>query len=628
MCGIAGILNLDSAASPVRDDELRRMSATLVHRGPDDEGCHVAPQGTCGLGFRRLAIIDLETGGQPIANEDQSVWLVFNGEIYNFRELRAGLERAGHRFRSRGDSEVIVHLYEEHGERCFEHLAGMFAVALWDQRRRRLVLARDRFGKKPLVYAELDGRLYFASEAKAILAVNPRAARLDAQSLHRYLLFQYVPAPWSIYENFRKLPPGCRVEVAGGRVSEPRRYYDLLPRGHFEGSYRQALARLDALLHQAVEKRLVADVPLGAFLSGGVDSSVVVALMRELGAEPLRTFCVGFADPRYDETAYARMVARHVGSEHHEQVVTPAACEVVEKLAWYYDEPFGDSSAVATYYVARHARQWVTVALTGDAGDECFLGYDRYRAAALAGRFDRLPGRLRRALASAAWLLPHGRARSATNRAYRFLRALGSDGARRYLSWVNVFTPADLAAGYRTDFARQIDPAEPLEWFNTLYGADATASAAERANLADWRSYLPFDLLTKVDIASMACSLECRVPLLDHELVEFALSLPAEWRRGKRILKDWARGRVPDAVLERGKMGFGVPVGEWFRGELREMLTGNLLADEALCGQVFDSGWLRALIDRHLSGHANHAHMLWSLLMLECWWRRHGRPGR
>lgn len=625
MCGIAGILSLAPDA-PVDGALLPRMAAQLVHRGPDDEGVYVDPQRRCGLSFRRLSIIDLTGGHQPLSNEDRTVWLVFNGEIYNFRALRAALEGQGHRFATGTDGEVIVHLYEQYGDECPRHLAGMFAFALWDERAGRLLLARDRFGKKPLTYAVHDHRLYFASEAKAILTLPGIPRTLDPQSLHRYLLFQYVPAPHSIYVGFRKLEPAhCLAAAAGAPLrSTPQPYWRLEPRP-FSGSYADAQARLGELLRAAVRKRLIADVPLGAFLSGGIDSSIVVALMRELGVSPLRTFSIGFPDARYDETAHARQVARLFATEHHEHLVTPAAREILTTLAWHYDEPFADSSAIPTFYVSRWARAAVTVALTGDAGDECFGGYDRYRAVELAARLDALPAPVRRLMSRAGMALPRRRSRTMSHRLFRFLSALGDTPSRRYLSWVNIFPPEWLAVGYHDEFRAPLDFDEPLAWFDSLYQRGG-GSPANRAIRTDFDSYLPYDLLTKVDIASMACSLECRSPFLDHELVEFAAALPIHWRVGasgsKRILKDWASTRLPADILRRPKMGFGVPVGEWFRAELRDLVTGQLLSPASLCSRVFRADWLRELVHAHIAQRANHEHRLWALLMLELWGQR------
>lgn len=633
MCGIAGIVAL-SPDERVEAEPLGRMAAQLVHRGPDDEGFHVDPQWRCGLAFRRLSVIDLAGGHQPMSTPDSETWLVFNGEIYNFRKLRAELEAAGCAFRTQCDSEVILHAYQRWGEACFEHFAGMFALAIWDQPRGRLLLARDRFGKKPLVYAIFRDRLYFASEAKAILALPEIPRELDPRALHEYLLFQYVPAPHAIFRGFRKLPPGHVLAIEAGRPlsQEPRRWWTLPAPKPFEGSYDDARRALETRLEAAVRRRLIADVPLGAFLSGGMDSSIVVALMRQLGVSPLRTFSIGFDDPRYDESGHARRVAAHLQTEHHEFRVTPQSQSLLDSLAWHYDEPFADSSAIPTWCVAHHARPSVTVALTGDAGDEAFLGYDRYRAAMLAARFDTLPAVLRRTLAAGAVCIPHGAAKSRSNRLYRFLSALGESPSRRYLSWVNVFPSAMLAAGYRPEFAARIDASRPLRWFDSLYSTQPLAhgdggvdlTAAERANRVDFESYLPGDLLTKVDIASMACGLECRCPLLDHELVEFALSLPAQWRMSKRILRDWAAPLLPAEVLTRPKMGFGVPVGEWFRGPLRERLTSVLTAADSVCTRAFRPDWTAALLEQHITGRANHEHRLWALLMLETWaarWR-------
>lgn len=630
MCGICGVIALTDDAR-VAPDDLAPMTAALTHRGPDDDGVYIEPDRRCGLGFRRLSIIDVSGGHQPLANEDQSVWAIFNGEIYNYKELREELRARGHRFATNADSEVVVHLYEEHGAEGFERLAGMYAFAIWDQWAGVAFLVRDRFGKKPLVYAELNGKLYFASEAKAILALPGAPRKPDPQALHDYLLFQYVPAPASAFVGLRKLPPGSYLRVACDEktpgkpvvrsISSPIGYWRLPSPPPFRGDYESAKHRLGELLTKAVEKRLMSDVPLGAFLSGGVDSSIVVGLMRKLGVNPLRTFSIGFDDPRYDETRYAREVARAFATEHHEHIVTPDAAAALETLAWAYDEPFGDSSAIPTYYVSKWTRASVTVALTGDGGDELMAGYDRYQALRLAGALDFLPGAAREMLSHGAGLLPRGKPKSTLNRAARFLAALGEAPARRYLSWMNVFTPAQLHEGYREDFRARLDFERPLRWFDGLF-ATQRGNAIDAAIYSDYCAYIPFDLMTKVDIASMVVSLECRAPFLDHELVEFALSLPLEWRMGKRLLKDWARDLLPPLLHNRPKMGFGVPVGEWFRGPLRGMLEDRLLATDSLPRQILKAAWLRGLIDAHMSGRANHQHGLWALLMLENWRRR------
>ncbi len=633
MCGIAGLLCLSHQQRATHDDA-RRMSATLAHRGPDDAGVYVDPLGRCTLGFRRLAIIDLAGGHQPISNEDGTIWLTFNGEIYNYRELRADLLDNGHRFRTESDAEVIVHAFEEWGPDCVLRLAGMFALALWDEAEGRLLLARDRLGKKPLAYAIANGRLAFASETKALLELHDVSRALDPQALHEYLLFQYVPAPRSIYRHVRHLPPASRLECAHGAevVAHPQRYWTVPSGtiaeaigGRSDRAYAEARETLDVLLTRAVQKRLVADVPIGAFLSGGIDSSIVVGLMRRLGASPLRTYSIGFADPRFDESAHARTVADFFHTEHHEQIVTPQALEVLDTLAYHYDEPFADSSAIPTYYLSRFTRGGVTVALTGDAGDECFGGYDRYRAARLAGRMDWVPSMVRAPLAAVARLLPRGQSKSLSRKTYRFLQALAASPARRYLAWMNVFTPLQLAAGYSREFREQVELDAPVEWFERLYGTGGP-EVVEAAIWTDFASYLPGDLLVKVDRASMACGLECRCPFLDHEVVEFAQRLPVDWRvgprGGKRILRDWAGGFLPAETLRRSKMGFGVPVGEWFRSELKPALESTLLSGGSLASRIFRADWLRQLIGSHLAGVEHHGHALWSLMMLEHWSRR------
>lgn len=632
MCGIAGILSF-SPDERVDADALRAMAGQLVHRGPDDEGFYVDDRGRCGLAFRRLAIIDLDTGNQPIASEDGSVQAVFNGEIYNFRELRAALAKRGHVFRTQGDAEVIVHAYEEYGTALAEHLHGMFAIAVWDATRGRLLLIRDRVGKKPLIFARFGDRVYFASEAKAILAIRSVPREIDPQSLHRYLVFQYVPAPYAIYRGFGKLLPGHQIVFdAADRGAQPRQQRYAPPLDQITDDSGRArspdadIARLDELLAGAVRRRLVADVPLGAFLSGGVDSSVVVALMHRLGVSPLRTFSIGFADQRYDETRYARRVAELVGSVHHEHIVTPAAREILDALAYHYDEPFADSSAIPTYYVSRHARETVKVVLTGDGGDEGFAGYDRYRAMRLASRFDRVPAPLRRMMAGVAGGLPRGQAKSRRHRLMRFLAAMGLDGAARYLEWVCVFPPRMLRDGYRPAFVEQLAFDQPLAWLSGFYER-ADGGPAQRANRTDLYTYLPYDLLTKVDIASMACGLECRCPLLDPEVLAFGLSRSPHYPGEKTLLKRWAEQVLPPEIIQRPKMGFGVPVGEWFRGPLRGLIEDEVLAEGSLPSRIFCADWLRRLCASHLSGRENHAHRLWALLMLERWRRVWGESG-
>lgn len=623
MCGIAGFLRLRPDAE-LDASCLARMSSAIRHRGPDDAGEYFDVRGRCGLAFRRLSIIDLATGHQPLGNEDGSLQIVFNGEIYNYRELRAQLCDRGHRFATASDTEVLVHGFEEWDVGLFERLAGMFALALWDERDGRLVLARDRFGKKPLVYGVHDGRLRFASELKSLLALPDQPRAIDPQALHEYLLFQYVPAPRTIYAGLSKLEPGTWVEFQADSEAPPRsgRYWRLPTPPMFRGRRRDAEARLEELLLSSVERRLMSDVPLGAFLSGGLDSSLVVAAMVRLGVQPVRTFTVGFADARYDESAAARHTAAVLRTAHDEQTVAPDAIASLPTLVHHFDEPMADSSAIPTLAVSAAARRQVTVALTGDGGDEAFLGYDRYRAAAWAGALERtgvargLAGRL------SAWIGP-GEPRTARNRAHRFLSALSSPAELRYLEWVAVFSPSSLTGGYRGEFRERIRFDDPLARFAALFRA-AGDSDALRANRVDFATYLPFDLLTKVDTASMACSLECRCPFLDHEMIEFALSLPEHWRRRKALLRSLAARWLPREVLTRPKRGFGVPVGEWFRGPLRAPLHEALLAPGSIARSIFCADWLEQRLAQHDRwGHLGHP--LWSLFLLEQW-RRHWGP--
>ncbi|MCC6357678.1 MAG: asparagine synthase (glutamine-hydrolyzing) [Phycisphaerales bacterium] len=627
MCGIAGIVDL-AGQGRVQLSRLARMATAIRHRGPDDESFHVSPDGNLGLAFRRLSIIDLAGGRQPMANEDGAVHLVFNGEIYNYLELRRELVAAGHRFATASDSEVIVHGYEQWGTGVFARLAGMFAIAIWDSPRRELILARDRLGKKPLHFAAIDGQCYFGSEIKSILAALPETPVVDPGALHFFFMFQYVPAPLGVFVGFRKLLPGTFIRVRPGHspaLGQSEQFWRLPDPGQDAAlDERDITAELGRRVTAAVERRLIADVPLGAFLSGGVDSSIVVGVMRRLGVSPLRTFSIGFDDPRYDESAAAAEVARHFQTEHHAQRVTPRAREALDALAFHFDEPFADSSALPTYYVSKYARESVTVALTGDGGDECFGGYDRYVAMHVAGRLDWLPRPLRSGIARLSEWLPHGRAKSLSNRAYRFLSALGRSEVDRYLEWISVFPAASLATGYRREFRERLRIGEPIEWFSHLMNATA-GSLSVRANRADVLSYLPYDLLTKVDTASMACSLECRCPLLDHEVVEFAMSTRATmWRAGperKRLVKRWASEFLPPAVFERPKMGFGVPIGEWLRQDLRDLLD-RLLDRGSFVAAIFEREYLGRLVHEHLSVRANREHRLWALLMLELWAER------
>ena len=634
MCGITGAVWTDPAKA-LDHATLRRMVEVLRHRGPDDEGTYTSEARSqasgqdvpgVALGHRRLSIIDLATGRQPLANEDGSVWVVFNGEIYNYRELRRRLEGAGHRFRTQSDTEVLVHLYEDEGEALPERLNGMFALAIWDAGRRQLFLARDRLGKKPLVYRLEPGRLLFASELKSLLEVSGVPRRLSPQALDAYLTYQYVPHPQTIFQGISKLPPGHCATYRDGRLTE-RAYWqpdfqaeDDLPAEQYAGQLRE-------LLTSAVELRLQSDVPLGGFLSGGVDSSIVVGLMQQRSKEKVRTFSIGFPVPEYDETRYARLVAERFGTLHEEFRVEPDAVGVLPKLVWHFDEPFADSSAVPTWYVSERTRRHVTVALTGDGGDELFAGYPRYRAVWLGSLLDRLPRPLRAMLAARFWqrLPATARQKSLRRRFKRFAEALGQSPQRRYLAWIAIFNEARRAELYSDQFLASLPDADPVAFLEAAWARSARRDPVTAASLADLVTYLPCDLMTKVDIASMAHGLECRQPILDYRVVELAARMPLgpKFRRGrgKRILRETFRDLLPPEVLRRGKMGFGVPLDHWFRGPLAGFARDTLLDPRALERGLFRPAAVRQLVEEHLAGRFDHSYRLWALLVLELWQR-------
>ena len=624
MCGIAGILTFDGA--PVDERTLRAMADALRHRGPDADGVFsdAAAAPGIGLAHRRLSVIDLShAADHPVANEDGSVQVMLNGEIYNFADLRRDLA-SRHAFRSHGDTEVIAHGYEERGDAIVDALDGMFALVIWDARRRRLVLARDAFGKKPLYYWHDARRLVFGSEIKALLAAGV-PAQMDEPSLPEYLAFGYVPTPRTLFDGVRKLPPASILVADGQGVQAPRPYWE--PRFPRRGEerpveLREAAARVRELLTEAVRKRLIADVPLGVLLSGGVDSSAIAALMARLVPGRVKTFTAGFeGDAFFDERAHAREVARHIGSEHHDSIVRPHAAELMETLLHHHDEPFGDSSALPTYLVARAAREHVTVALNGDGGDETFAGYDKFRAALLA---ERIPDGLRGLIAGAGALIPPGpRAHGVRSRARRFLAKAALPPTERVFAWTTIFDlPAlrDVIANGLFDRARVLSS---LQEALAVVGESSTLSRMLYLNA---RTYLLDDLLPKMDRMTMAHGLEARSPLLDRALFEYVASLPDGLKRrgaqGKVVLKAAVKDLLPAAIVRRPKHGFGVPLGAWFRSDLRPMVEDTLLSAPRL------SRWLRpeavrTVFDEHVSGRADRGHQLWTLLTLELWLRKH-----
>ncbi len=625
MCGICGYL---SREGPVTGEALRGMAGTLAHRGPDGEGFHL--DGPVGLGHRRLSIIDLsEAAGEPMSNEDGSLWLVFNGEIYNFREIRRDLE-GRHRFRSRSDGEVILHLYEEKGDDAVALLDGMFAFALWDARRRRLLLARDRVGKKPLFYHEGPRLFAFGSETKALLAHPGVPHERDAAALPLLLTYGYVPTPGTLYRGIRALPPGHLMAVTEAGASPPRRYW----RARFVSGWDRAAGaaglsdgeaaeRFRSLLRSAVSRRLVADVPLGAFLSGGLDSSSVVALMAETAGGRVRTFTIGFAGhTEYDERAHARVVAERFSTEHTEFVVEPKALELVDRLVWHHDGPFGDSSAVPTYLLSELTRAQVTVALNGDGGDEVFAGYLRLYGGALSARVPRLAFR---ALSGLLGLLPEPSDRKHPLRfAKRFAEAGGLPLLERYLHW-NAYFTADLPSLLRPELAASLDRERLLDSFETSFAAGGGSTLARLLQL-NFETYLLDDLLVKMDRTSMAHGLEARSPFLDTAVVEFGASLPDRLRmrfgKGKLLLRRAMKDLLPQSILGRGKMGFGAPLGAWFRRDLHGLVRERLLDPASPIYEVLRREPVAALVERHGAATADLSAQIWLLLTLESWLRQ------
>jgi asparagine synthase (glutamine-hydrolysing) len=619
MCGIAGFVNRDGERAT--SEQVRRMINTIVHRGPDDEGIHV--QGNVGLGMRRLSIIDLSGGRQPIYNEDRSVSIVFNGEIYNFLELRKELESHGHHFYTHTDTEVIVHLYEEMGADCVTRLRGMFAIALYDENRKSLLLARDRLGKKPLYYALHGGRFYFGSEIKTMLAVAPELRVIDSEGVLQFFYYGYVPDPYSAFQAIRKLPPGHLAEYRNGEI-EVRQYWDVPQYGdHDPGSDDACLEEMEQRLAEAVRIRLISDVPLGAMLSGGVDSSLVVALMARISSAPVKTFSIGFPKTDFNELEYARLVAERFGTDHHELVVEPDIAETLNQITGMMEEPFGDSSMIPTYFVSKLARQHVTVALSGDGGDELFAGYDRYIVNWKRRHYDFIPP----------WI-------GSLYRNHLYDR-LPSSVKGRKLAW-NITLPSRdryldglsfLPALHRerTLFSHEFvnsarSWADPLRQFERYYDEAPATDQLSRLLYLDTKTYLTADILAKVDRMSMANSLEVRCPILDHEFVGWAAGLPIgyKFRNGTRkfMFKKLAeRLGIPSQLLHRRKQGFSMPLVHWMRKELKDGLLPILLEPRTLQRGYFEPQAIRTIMDEHFRGVRDRAGLLWILLVFELWHR-------
>jgi asparagine synthase (glutamine-hydrolysing) len=629
MCGIVGKINRDRQR-PVDPALIERMKQCIIHRGPDEDGTHL--RAPAGLGFRRLSIIDLKTGQQPMFNEDGSVAIVFNGEIYNFPELREQLISAGHVFRTRSDTETILHGYEQWGTGVAAKLRGMFAFAIFDANAASLYLARDRAGKKPLYYAHVkpgapDEALLFASEMKSLLADPVIERRVDIAALNHYLTYQYVPHPWSIFEGIRKLPPAHWLEYRDGRV-RIERYWSLQYEPKRAISEEEAVEATLEQIDEAVRIRLMSEVPLGCFLSGGIDSSAVVAMMRRHIPGDLKTFSIGFSEEGFNELPYARQVAQKFETHHEEFVVRPDALECLGRLAWHFDEPFADSSAIPTYYLSKLTRQFVTVALNGDGGDESFAGYERYRGFTAFNRYGRIPRALR-ALAERPLELAAGVfSGSAKAELLAYVnRASLMPEDRLYTQTMVIFRDYQKYGLLAPEHRTYLNEAEAdSEAMTVALMRDGTArELIDRKMYSDIMLYLPGALLPKVDRTTMAHSVEGRSPFLDHRLMEFAASLPAgiKFKNGtlKSLLKKAMSRIFPEEFLNRPKMGFGVPIGQWFRTELRDLTREFLLGEEARRRDFFDPVYVKRIYDQHVQGSQNHHHRLWTLIMFEAWCR-------
>lgn len=626
MCGICGFATRRDAR-PIPDDILIRMCRTIVHRGPDDEGIHSEPG--VGLGNRRLSIIDVAGGHQPLSNETGTIWIAYNGEAYNYAEVRDELIGRGHSFATHSDTETIVHAYEEWGPDAVHRFRGMFAFALWERAGRRLRLFRDRIGVKPLYYTLLsDGTLVFGSELKAVLAYPGVEREIEPEALDLFLTLEYIPAPYSIFKGIYKLPAGSFLTYEEGKINI-RSYWDIPPAEEAGAEKARPIPELTdelyALLKESVKLRLVSDVPLGAFLSGGIDSSAVVGLMRELGASPLRTFSIGFKDASYNELEHARRIARRFETEHEELIIEPKALELTGKLIRHLDEPLGDFSIFPTYLVSEMARRSVTVALSGDGGDEIFAGYEHYQAQRIARRFG-VAAASRAAHHFTRRLKPGEQKKGPRNKLRRFTQAFENEARHRHLRWMMFLSARDKEALFSADFKSRLGGIRPIadrdpfrEYFGRLGGFDRTTGEL----YLDLKTYLPDDIMVKVDRMSMAVSLEAREPLLDHKLVEFAFRIPGSLKlhrlTTKWIFKKTLERLLPLDNITRKKEGFSIPIKHWLRVELRDLVEDHLSEARIRREGLFDPAEIRRMMDAHFAGRENYSHQLWALLVFEIW---------
>ncbi len=630
MCGIVGKIHFDPE-HPVDPRQIRTMADSLLHRGPDDEGIWI--ERNVGLGHRRLSIIDLSPGGRnPMSNEDETVWIVFNGEIYNFQELRPGLEADGHKFRSRTDTEVILHLYEELGPVCVKELRGMFAFAIWDRRTQSLLLARDRMGVKPLHYALTSFGLLFGSEIKAVLASGEIDPEPDLASLHQFLLWQCIPSPQTGFRGIQKLPPASVLTwQVGGEVCI-QRYWDLDCREPMPAKASVVSEQVRNLVQEATRLRLTADVPVGLFLSGGIDSACVLAATRQATSSKIRTFSVTFGDQKYDESTYARLLARRFETEHHEFRVTPNVMDLLPEMAALFDEPFADESAIPTYYLAKLTSEHVKVALSGDGGDEAFAGYQRYLALKVLGWLSRVPGGAR--LSALRKLLPYSSASRSKLRYMKELLSLVSrPPAQQYRAmFLGMLDEQRWMACYTDSFRKCVERNAETESFLQGWELPSMPDDLARATASDTLGYIPECLNVKVDIASMACGLEVRSPFLDHKLVELCARVPSGLKmkntEQKYILKRAFHDELPVEILKREKTGFGLPLGEWLRHDLRALARDTLLSPDSCISSLLRTDKVRMILNEHDTRKRNWQVQIWRLLVLENWMKANSTRGR
>lgn len=599
----------------------------LVHRGPDDEGVYVDPQAKAGLGHRRLSIIDLSPAGhQPMSNEDESIWIVLNGEIYNFLEIRKDLEQRGHVFRSHTDTEVIIHLYEEKGTDCLSYLRGPFAFAIWDEKKQRLFIARDRIGKKPIYYTYRNKDLIFASEIKAILQDAQVSVEVNRSAITDYLSYGYVPTPESMFKGIMKLPPAHFMIYEKGNI-KIEKYWELDFSKKVKMSEREYCDKTMRLLEECTKIRLVSDVPLGAFLSGGIDSSAIVYMMSKLSSRPVKTFSIGFDEESYNELKYAKIIAEAFKTEHHEYIVKPNAIKLLPKLIWHYNEPYADSSALPSFYVAEMTRQKVKVALNGDGGDEDFGGYERFMAARFAEIFRKVPSSVRdKIIKIIVKKMPESLDfRDFTTRLKRFLLMASMPYRDRHYNWVTIFRDHEKDDLFSDEFKGESINRSSIYYLENAFKGCSSKDVVDQVMSVDINTSLLDDLLVKMDIATMANSLEGRSPLLDHKMMEFAASMPSNMKikgtRLKYIFKKALSKALPKEILSRGKMGFGLPIDRWFRNELKDYSYEILMSDSCIGRKYFKRESIKKILDDHLNGKINHGSRIWSLINLELWHR-------